>query len=902
MNQKKSYSHLEIHLETLETIWVQHSGFLERITQESGVNFYYQQNFIVLVGNLNYCEKAAQRIYTKIYDDFIMQIEQFRNNEEIKPFYQLFQQPQYRELSKGNQGFWIYSAQSLMKQYLNMESRGYQSIFPDLPKHILITWFPKNNMLYLQQQIFQMIGFRYKQQNLKAKYQFDVQQNVTALEAISIYLNLNLQEIMNQHQLLIELNQIPNQIFLVIKANNKNAIPETYKILEDHLERRKFWSIAYLQIKFTSNNLFYLKKNLNEQIRTNSIINLYTYEEVVLESKRLDQQFNINLNEIIVQRHSPDSLFVFGDDDKQGEITDTIIQIVRKLKQNNRLEQGDRFQQSYPYRESSNHPFLWNQNVNQKMSIPFQNNPKNYYQDQFAYYDKKQFEQRPIQQKFGTSINDQQSTHYQYPNNTLTEEIVQNEDQIDIPLRNYKRCYKNQDNNQPTHKNSNQKRYRQRQVKQEIQELDVSLYVPKFPQNNFVFQYNQQQEEEKSSQLLFIEELNKVIKCQVIKIELFQYQIIYTQNNCKNNMKINFTEFKSSFEEFMKKFYNQKPEIILEFDTENIKINVKFKQQEDIHQIKNIFHKYFLQQMYYVTQYSTQALNFIDILRLNSNVDYFSTKTELSGFLDEIQFQELVEIQEGQQMAIKIYNFSYRNYKLLKEKFNNFEISQSFQQNSSILDISKQVANNKKVIIISENQLKYLNQEFVDLEACQLRKYKEYFKMPFYFVQIEYIEELLEQAKVEFKRMNQQYVETQVQAKEKENKKVWMKEIRKDQSYQASKLYCYNMMQAFNIKLLNDINEIEINTEEYQTNQNLSMYYEAIIDLGDRELNPNDPKSIENLLFNSDCKFELKEIKLIDLPIGTFITLWIRNQRDILVEFSKIKKNDILPRGYIQKK
>lgn len=64
------------------------------------------------------------------------------------------------------------------------------------------------------------------------------------------------------------------------------------------------------------------------------------------------------------------------------------------------------------------------------------------------------------------------------------------------------------------------------------------------------------------------------------------------------------------------------------------------------------------------------------------------------------------------------------------------------------------------------------------------------------------------------------------------------------------------------------------------------MYYEAIIDLGDKELNPNDPKSIENLLFNSDfkCKFiqsniivELKEIKLIDLPIGTFITLWIRN-------------------------
>lgn len=32
------------------------------------------------------------------------------------------------------------------------------------------------------------------------------------------------------------------------------------------------------------------------------------------------------------------------------------------------------------------------------------------------------------------------------------------------------------------------------------------------------------------------------------------------------------------------------------------------------------------------------------------------------------------------------------------------------------------------------------------------------------------------------------------------------------------------------------------------------MYYEAIIDLGDRELNPNDSESIENLLFYSDYK------------------------------------------------
>lgn len=38
------------------------------------------------------------------------------------------------------------------------------------------------------------------------------------------------------------------------------------------------------------------------------------------------------------------------------------------------------------------------------------------------------------------------------------------------------------------------------------------------------------------------------------------------------------------------------------------------------------------------------------------------------------------------------------------------------------------------------------------------------------------------------------------------------------------------------------------------------MYYEAIIDLGKRELNPNDPQSIENLLFHSDFKFEPKEM------------------------------------------
>ncbi|CAD8157554.1 unnamed protein product [Paramecium octaurelia] len=915
MNQKKSYSHLEIRLETLEALWIQHSGFLDKITKESGVNYYYQQSWIVLEGNPNYCENAAQRIYSKVYEDFIMQIEQFRSNDEMKPFYQLFQNPQYRELSKGIQGFWIYSAQSLMKQYLNMELKGYQSRFPELPQYFLITWFPKIQMLYIQQLVFQMIGFRYTQQGLNQKFKFDGQYNVTALEAISIYLNLDLDSIINQYSLQIELNQIPNQFYLVIKANNKNSITETCRILENYLERKNFWSIAYLQIKLSSKDIYYLKKNLNDQIRSNSTINIYSYEEMIQESKRLDQQFYINLTEIIIQRHSPDSLFVFGDADKQGEITDTIIQIVRKLKQNNRIEQEDRLSQQFTYKENSNQQFLWNPQVNQQISIPFQNNSKNYYQD----YNQKQFDQRPVHQLFGTSLNDQQTNPYEYTkqNQTIndqqtnpyyytkqiqTSEPFWNDDQPDRPLKNYKKYQKNYDNNWSQSKNYNQKRYKQRQRDQDFQELDVTLYVPKVPQNNqnnSVFSSPQQQEEEKSSQLLIVEELNKVIKCQIIKIELFSYQIIYTQNHYKNSQKINFQEFKLSFEDFMKKYYNLQAEITLVFNIENIIINVNFKQQEDIHQVKNVFHKYFLQQMYYVTQYSTQALGLVNILKVNSNVQYFSTKTELTGFLNEDQFSELVEIQDGQQMAIKVSNFSYRNHNQLREKFNNFEISQSFQQNSSVLDISRQVGQGKKVILISEDQLQYLNQEFVDLEACQLKKFKEFFKLPFYFVQIEYIEELLEQARVEFRRMNEKYVKAQVQAKEKENNKVWMKEIKKDQLCQAFKLYCYNMMEAFYMNLLNDLNESLMCTEEYQSNQYQSMYHEVIIDLGKRELNPRDPQSVEDLLFNSDFKFEPKDSNFfIDLPLGTFITVWVRNQKDILTEFQQIKKNEILPRIY----
>ncbi|CAD8121512.1 unnamed protein product [Paramecium sonneborni] len=915
MNQKKSNNHFELLLETLEVIWIQQSGFLDRITLESGVNFYYYNNLIMLVGNYYYCQNAAQKIKDKIHDDFYMQIDEFRNNEETKLFHQLFYQPEYREISKNNRGFWIYTFQSLMKQYQKMEQQGYQSNFPNLPNYFIITWFPRRNMLYIQQQIFQMIGYQYNQGKQKEQFKFDKQYNITALEAISIYLILDVLEIMDQFQLKIELKQIPNQFFLVIKANSMNSVEEILKILENNLERKKFWPIAYLEIQLSSNDLFYLEKELNDQVRTHSGIKIHTYEDVIHESKRLDQQFDTNLNEILNQRFCSDELFIFGDDDKQCEITEKVIQIVRKLKQKNKSDLVETTSQYFYYQESSNARFQRNPKINQKQYFPFQNNSKNNYKDQFTQHDKKQFEQQSFQpsQNFAINVSDSKQTYYsQQKNTTFAGETFQQDNYL--PLKDYKKHSSNYVKNSSSWKNYNQKSKRMRYHEQANyreqanNEVDVSLYVAKSTinqdlQNNYNFQYSQQlQEEEKSSELLITEDLNKLIQCQVIKIQLYQFQILYTQIDNKSTQKINFTEFKQSFEEFKQNYYNLRPEINLEFSSDSIKINVKFKQMEDINQIKNIFHKYFFQSMYYVTQYSTQALGLVEILKKNFKVEYFSTKTEQNGFLSEQQFLELDRDDDGQQMAIKISKYSYRHHYFLKEKFNNFEIQQSFYQNSSILDISKQGANSKKVIIISEDQFKYLTQNFPDLEACQLRKFKEYFKISFYFVQIEYIEEILEQAKEILKKMNEKYVKLQVQTKEKENKKVWIKEIRKEESYQVSKLYCYNIMEEFNKKLLNDVIDIQLNLEEYQANQNLSMYYEAIIELGNRELNVGDPGCIETLLFNSDFKYQPKIIKIIDLPQGAFITVWIRNQRDNLDEGRKFQVNEILPRGYIQKK
>ncbi|CAD8203486.1 unnamed protein product [Paramecium pentaurelia] len=910
MNQ--SYTRIEINLETVETIWIQQTGFLERITKQSRVNFYYFKNMIILEGKINQCNNAAKIICQKVYEDFIMQIEQFHNEEEIQPFYQLFQQPQYRELCQNNQGFRIYSKQSLMKEIQNMMQQGYQPNYPVLPQHFIITWFPRTNMFYIQQCIYNMIGYQYSYQGLKQQFKYHKQLNITVLEAISIYLILDVQNIMNQFSSIIEINQIPNQCFLVIKANNQQSFQDVLMILDNHLVNNQFWPITYLEMKLSSNKLFCLEKTIDDQVRTTSGVKIYSYDEVLHESQRLDKIFDINLKQIIIERYCSDQIFVYADQDKQAEITDQIIQIVRKPKQNIRVDQEDRFQQQqFYYKETSNKLIKNKKKANQKKRFPFIDNHRKSYQDQFQFYDQKQFEL-------------QKNSHIQYPNKTFREQTIQNEDQnnqfdvhnqfdsnnqfdpnnqIDIPLKNYKKCTKNFD--MPKRTIQNKKKQKHNYQRQEIMDISLNNADVKIYQNTYNYQYQQQQyqEEEKSSQLLQVEDLNKSIQCQVIKIELFQYQIIYTQNNLQSNRKINFKELKKSFEEFQNIYYNLQHEILLQFDTDSIIMNIKCKQQDEINLIKQIFHKYFLQSMYFVTQNSTQALNLVDTLKQNCKVEYFPTKTELSGFLNEQQFKELELILNGQQLAIKINNYSYRHQQFLKGKFNDFMNQQSSNQNSSILDISKQGTNNTKVIIISEDQLKYLQQEFPDLEACQLRKFNQYFDLAFYFVQIEDIEEILENAKVEFKRRNEIYVKDQVQMKKQENqKKGWMIQFKNDQNYEASELYCYNMMEAFYTELLNDINDIQMNIEEYQANQNLSMYYEAIIELGDKVLNPNDPDSIEKLLFKSDFKFQPKMMSRIDQPQGTFITLWIRNQEDNLSQMQMIQKNKILPRGYIQKK
>ncbi|CAD8213242.1 unnamed protein product [Paramecium octaurelia] len=908
MNLNKSYVEKVIKLETLETIWIHHLGFLEMIAQQNGIRFYYSENLIILRGDAIQCENAAQRIYQILDEDFIMQIEVFQSDNEIQPFHQLFQQDQYLELCDKNEGFWIYSQYSLKNQIVSMKNIGYHPIEPDLPMHFLITWFPLRNMLQIQEWIFKMTGYKYNQQRLKEKFKFHQQYRITALESLSIYLYLNVQEIMTQFQLIIELSQISNEFYLVIKANNTHSIEEGCRILENHLVNTRFWPIPNLRTKLSSNDLFLLESTIIDQVSTSPRIKIFSSDEVLIESKSLEKQFNINLKSVI-HKYSSNSIFVCADENLEAEITDTIIQTLSKPRNNLRTDKDIKFCTQFCYNESSNKG-IPNKNNQKKKGFPVMKQ-KTCQRDPFQFYDQTQFEQsqhskKKTQQQKTQSQNIQQQTisYQQISNYTYMEDIVKNDDsnnQQDLPLKYYKKNTNIQNFPQMTKnmKCSKKEQKRKQQVyvnqKEDISMNFDHLSVSQNLQNSFIYEYTQYQDQDNSSQLLQVEDLNKTIRCQVIKMELMKYQIIYTQSNLQNGKKFNFQELKHSFEEFLNIYYNLQHEIVLEFSVDWIKMNIKCKQQEEVNQIKQIFHNYFLQQMYYVTQYSTQAQNLIDNLKKNCKVEYFLTKTELSEFLNEKQFRELQQINDGQQVAIKVSNYSYRQHQFLKARFDEYINQQSSNEDSSI----SLVISSKKVIIISEDQLKYLEREFPSLEASQLRKFKDYFKMAFYFVQVEDMEEMLEKAKVEFKRMNSIYIKAKVQKKRQDNKNQWMKEISNDQHWKASKLYCYSMMEAFNTELLNDIIDIQMNIEEYQANQNLSMYYEATIELGDRKLNPSDPDSIGNLLFESDFKFVPK---LSDQPKGTFITLWIRNEKDILSLKQMIQKNKILPRGYFQKK
>ncbi|CAD8123169.1 unnamed protein product [Paramecium sonneborni] len=115
-----------------------------------------------------------------------------------------------------------------------------------------------------------------------------------------------------------------------------------------------------------------------------------------MNQKKLDQEFDTNLNEILNLRFS----IFFFDIYKgflYGEITDKVIQIVRKLKQKYRLDLVQKTSQQFYYQESSNTRFLRNPKFNQQQYLLFQNKSKSNYKDQFAYHDQKQFEQQSIQ-------------------------------------------------------------------------------------------------------------------------------------------------------------------------------------------------------------------------------------------------------------------------------------------------------------------------------------------------------------------------------------------------------------------------------------------------------------------------------------------------------------------------
>ncbi|CAD8106541.1 unnamed protein product [Paramecium sonneborni] len=271
------------------------------------------------------------------------------------------------------------------------------------------------------------------------------------------------------------------------------------------------------------------------------------------------------------------------------------------------------------------------------------------------------------------------------------------------------------------------------------------------------------------------------------------------------------------------------------------------------------------------------------------------TKIQQIGLISKQQFEQLQVDEKGRYIAMELYNYLYFETNI-QQRINKLLSQIQQEQDESIL-ISEVGLGNKIIIVLSQQQLNYLIENYQELECNKLIKFGKYLSNTFYYVEIENIGELYEDAQDMLRRIGYELVDTYCNRKKQKYKNQQIIQLKQN----SWKLCIYSNIKKFYTKLLNDLLEMKFNEKEYlQIFQGGVKLSELQIDLGKFQIkHEKDINKLDQMILD-DSNYKCVSQKIDQFTPGNYLTIVVRSEQLPIENVTQLYPETSLIRGYFE--
>ncbi|CAD8106126.1 unnamed protein product [Paramecium primaurelia] len=915
-NQNGAYSNRiilhkkQLNLSTETFIWMNFVNLLTGILQNTNTHLIFESNEIYLAGNDEEQLRVAQfKIEYIAYQEFkmIYVMKDQRTHVSYKPYTSIFYSKNYKELYTKYRGTCLFVKDKLIKEQKQLqEQTGYHKNFDmEMYESFVIAWIPKRKEQKIIQ-LFQNWITEYNQSiNFTPKYELrptinreyfndaDPLQQIamTYIDFILFYSENDVEQFQLQNKILIKLVDDGWKIQFKIYSSNLLYCQQAQQNINDFFNQQSleiFNMELYDLCEDIDKFIFDLEGILKK--KCNQIVRLYKLNSILSLVKEIDRRFDTKIQNYVYSLGYKQCLFFSKqrDNTMAFKIIKDLIDLRLKFNQIMKKKQLEMSSLSQSF-QSCKSTLLYSQQgksaimpqiLKEKELISSQLFPQEwkgqqtlpdlttkYCENKINSISLKNSSQAQQQSSFSSDQKSRISKeNIQQP--CINQSGYQNDGTFNS-MESFRKDYNSLDSSDISDIN-------------ELQEFCHEI------QSQSRHKHKKIIEEEKFTQLIQIHHISQQFIRQVLQIGIDKKSIVY---KVKDSIVLNLKDWESSLRKYLENQDIQINQLELIISNDSITINTKLNYK----QVSTICDQFFAGSTYVVVQLNRNSEDFRNQLKDTYQIESKQTKFEQTGLITKNQYEQLQVNENGHYLAMELYNYLYFETNI-QQRINKL-INCRIKELDESMPISEVCIRNKIIIVLSQQQLNYLGENYQELECNKLIKFGKYLSNTFYYVEIENNRELHLDAIEQLRKIGQDLVNIYSNKKRQKYKNQQIIQLKQN----SWKLCIYSNIKKFYIKLINDLLDMKFNEKEYlqifQAGVKLS---ELQIDLGKFQIKHEKDISKLDQMILDDSNYKCVSQKIDHLTPGNYLTIVVRSEQLPIENVTQLYPETSLIRGYFE--